>query len=71
MLPDRVVAEGVLFRVEDRILDDERQRLELREELPQDAQLEKLLEADGRAGRAEQDLEELLRAPNSTRRAGS
>ena len=63
MGPDRVVAEGVLLGVEDRILDDQGQGLELGEPLLEDAEAEHLLEADRRPRRVEEQLEHLVVDP--------
>ena len=46
VVPDRVMAEIVLFGMEDGILDDEGQSVKLGKELAQGAQLEKLLKAE-------------------------
>ena len=61
--PDGVVAEGVLLRVEEGILDDQGQGLELGVPRVEDAEPEQLLEADRRPRRAEEDLDELVVDP--------
>ena len=62
VVPDGVMAEIVLLGVEDRVLDDERQGVELGKELAEGPELEELVEARRGAVRAE-DLEELLGHP--------
>ena len=60
MGPDGMMSEVVLFRVEDRILDDQGQGVELGKKRPQGAQPEKLLQSPGGPGRAKQDLKKLF-----------
>jgi hypothetical protein len=60
MGPDRMVAERVRLGVEDRVLDAERQGVELGEELLEGPDLEQFLQADRGLRRIQEDLEKLL-----------
>ncbi len=58
-----MVAEGVLFGVEDGVLDGQRQGVKLGEELLQGADLEELLEADRGLGGVEEEFKQFLVHP--------